>query len=274
MNGKIKCIIALLITAFLLSACASAGELATQKKYFEWPENHKAAVSLTFDDAIDSQAVTASPLLKKYGLTGTFFLSGRRWAEPEYIGAWKVAYEDGNEFGAHTLLHPCPRPQKLEWASEDYTIPKMKQELQLQKSFLKDRGFLKSSTVFAYPCGITWIGEDRQSYVPLIKEMFSAARAYTWDDLEKTMNDPVTVDLYEVRSGNTTGKTADYLIDNVREAKRSGKWVVFTFHGIGSGWLITETKEFEGLLRYLSENRETVWTAPFGLVAEYIRNNR
>ena len=266
-------IVIILLAVCLLIGCAGAGKPVAVKSYFNWPGNRKATVSLTFDDAIYEQAVNAAPLLKKYGFTGTFFLSSERWAKPKDIGAWKAVYEDGNEFGAHTLYHPCQRSKILQRASKDYTIPKMKQELLLQKSLFMDHGFLKINTVFAYPCGDTWVGEDRQSYVPLIKEMFSAARAYT-NDLENPINDPMTVDLYEVRSGNIEGKTADYLIDQVREARRGGKWIVFTFHGIGGGWLLTETLEFEMLLKFLKANTDDIWTAPFGEVAEYIKANR
>ena len=127
--------------------------------------------------------------------------------------------------------------------------------------------------VFAYPCGITWVGNDRRSYTPVVEELFSAARGYT-DDLVRLLNDPLRVNLYEVQAGNIAGKGAEYLIDMVKDAEKADEWVVFAFHGIGAGWLITETKEFEGLLKYLSENRESVWTAPFGRIAEYVRNNR
>jgi peptidoglycan/xylan/chitin deacetylase (PgdA/CDA1 family) len=273
MNKQNAALFLAIITWFLIIGCDGAGKPATNRSSFNWPENHKAAVSLTFDDAINEQAVNAVPLLKKYGFTGTFFLSGEWWAKPVNIGPWKTAYEDGNEFGAHTLYHPCQRSKKLKRASENYTIPKMKLELHMQKALFMDRGFLKIKTTFAYPCGVTWVGKDRQSYVPLIKEMFSAARGYT-EDIETPLNDPLTVDLYEVGSGNLEGKTADYMIDRVKEARGKGKWIVFTFHGIGGGWMITDTMEFEMLLKFLNENKNDIWTAPFGEVAEYIKNNR
>ena len=273
MNGKIKCITALLITAFLLSACASAGGLATQKKCFEWPENHKAAVSLTFDDAIDSQAVNAAPLLKKYGFHGTFFLSGDGWAKPENIGKWKAMYEDGNELGAHTINHPCPKETGLAYNSEDYTLESMRAELKNQLTAFSALGIYREPMVFAYPCTVNWLGNDKRSYTPVVEQLFSAARGGGSNAFDDLLNDPLTVNLYEVQADNGR-RGAEYSIKIVKDAERTGKWLVFAFHGIGDGWLITDTKEFEGLLRYLSENRESVWTAPFGRVAEYIKANR
>ena len=273
MNGKIKVITASLITAFLLSSWAAAGELAAPKRYFVWPENRKAAVSLTFDDAIDAQAVNAAPLLKKYGFSGTFFLSGARWAKPENISKWNVVYDDGNELGAHTLYHPCQKEQALGHNSEDYTLESMRAELKNQLTAFRDRGMYMEPMVFAYPCGVTWVGNDKRSYTPVVEQLFSAARGYT-DAFDRLLNDPLRVNLYEVQAGNIGGKGAEYLIEMVKDAEETGKWVVFAFHGIGGGWLITETKEFEGLLRYLNENRKSVWTAPLGRIAEYVRNNR
>jgi peptidoglycan-N-acetylglucosamine deacetylase len=273
MNNKIKVITALLITAFLLSSWAAAGELAAPKRCFVWPENRKAAVSLTFDDAIDAQAVTAAPLLKRYGFSGTFFLSGDRWTKPENISKWNAAYKDGNELGAHTLNHPCQKEEALGRNSENYTLESMRAELQNQLTSFRSQGMYREPMVFAYPCGVTWVGNDKRSYTPVVEQLFSAARGYT-DDFVRLLNDPLRVNLYEVQAGNIAGKGAEYLIEMVKDAEKTGEWVVFAFHGIGTGWLITETREFEGLLRYLNENRESVWTAPFGRIAEYVRNNR
>src|ERR1700677_4872734 len=41
---------------------------------FHWPEGHKAAVSLSFDDARASQVDTGLPLFKRLGVKVTFYL--------------------------------------------------------------------------------------------------------------------------------------------------------------------------------------------------------
>ena len=77
-----------------------------------------------------------------------------------------------------------------------------------------------------------------------------------------------------LRKWTVDGVVRQALIYAPAEATTTATPVVFAFHGIGGGWLITETKEFEGLLLYLDKNRETVWTAPFGEVTEYIKEKR
>jgi hypothetical protein len=272
MNLKIKGITILLIMAFFLTLCALPEKLTAQRS-FVWPEKYKAAVSLTFDDAIDNQAVNAAPLLKKYGFHGTFFLSGNQWAKPENISKWNVVYENGNELGTHTLHHPCQKAKALNYKSEHYTLKSMKEELEYQLFKFRALGKYREPMVFAYPCGITWVGEDKRAYIPIVKQLFSAARGFT-DAFDRPLNNPLTVSLYEVKAANIEGKDAEYLIEMVKDAKKTNKWVVFAFHGIGGGYMITNTKEFQGLLRYLSKNRDSIWTVPFGRVAEYIRNNR
>ena len=42
---------------------------------FQWPDGKKMALSLTFDDARLSQIDKGIPLLDKYGIKGTFYLS-------------------------------------------------------------------------------------------------------------------------------------------------------------------------------------------------------
>ena len=42
---------------------------------FNWPNNKTAAVSLAYDDALDSQIDNAIPALKKYNFKGSFYLN-------------------------------------------------------------------------------------------------------------------------------------------------------------------------------------------------------
>ena len=61
------CLPAFLLFAIACSPAASAGD------GFAWPEGRKAAVSLAYDDALDSQLDTAIPALDRHGLKGSFY---------------------------------------------------------------------------------------------------------------------------------------------------------------------------------------------------------
>jgi peptidoglycan/xylan/chitin deacetylase (PgdA/CDA1 family) len=71
----------------------------------EWPEGKKAAVVLTYDDALESQLVHAAPALEKHGFRGTFFLDEHR-VEPANFHRWADVAKKGHELGNHSLFHP------------------------------------------------------------------------------------------------------------------------------------------------------------------------
>ena len=132
------------------------------------------AVTLTYDDALNSQLTTAAPSLKTHGLKATFFVTDVR-ANPT---PWAALLADGHELASHTFRHPCPKVNT--WvapgnANEDYDTARMTTELDETIAMLQMLGQPAPYT-FAYPCGITWIGADQQSYIPLIQERFTASR--------------------------------------------------------------------------------------------------
>src|SRR5690606_39633949 len=57
-----------------LAGIASAAAFADDAP-FTWPEGRKAAVSLAYDDALDSQLDIAIPALDRYGFKGSFYLT-------------------------------------------------------------------------------------------------------------------------------------------------------------------------------------------------------
>lgn len=99
----------LLITVLL--GIASAQNVQPKASISRWPQDRASAISLTFDDGINTDLDYAGPILKKHHLNGTFFVTtamgpwGKRKAE------WKQLAMDGNELANHTVHHPCLLPQ-------------------------------------------------------------------------------------------------------------------------------------------------------------------
>ncbi|MEP7286731.1 MAG: polysaccharide deacetylase family protein [Chloroflexota bacterium] len=65
-------------------------------------------VILTFDDGFDDAYNVAFPLLKQYGMTGTFYVITGRVGQPGYL-TWDQITEmhaAGMEIGGHTIHHP------------------------------------------------------------------------------------------------------------------------------------------------------------------------
>jgi peptidoglycan/xylan/chitin deacetylase (PgdA/CDA1 family) len=237
---------------------------------FVWPRGTRAAVSLTYDDAIQSQIDNAVPALARHALPATFFLTGTSpylQANPEVYRALVAA---GHELGAHTMNHPCDRAQswvKPGFALQDYDLERMKKELADNIQQLRDLG-QKEPFSFAYPCGSTWLGEARQSYKPIVEQSFNAARG-----VFAHVADPNADSLLEVPSpmGNQDAAT---LKDWVDRALSTGGWVVFTFHGVAGDYLPVQAEAHEALLAYLELHKSSIWTERFGAVASYIKTQK
>jgi peptidoglycan/xylan/chitin deacetylase (PgdA/CDA1 family) len=234
---------------------------------FVWPRGTRAAVSLTYDDAIQSQIDNAVPALAKHGLVATFFLTGTSpylQANPDVYRGLVAA---GHELGSHTMYHPCDRAQswvKPGFALQDYDLARMKKELADNIQQLKDFG-QKEPFSFAYPCGSTWLGETRINYTPLVEQAFVAARG-----VGSSVADPSTVSLFNVPSpmGNQSGPDLTAWVDR---ALSSGGWVVFVFHGVAGDYLDVKADAHEALLSYLDAHKTSIWTERFGAVASYIK---
>jgi len=66
------------------------------------------SVILTFDDAYDDAYTNVFPLLKEYGLKGTFFIITGKVGQPGYLTWDQIGemFQAGMEFGGHTVNHP------------------------------------------------------------------------------------------------------------------------------------------------------------------------
>ncbi len=264
----------------------------------EFPGGASAAISLTYDDGLDSHLSLAIPALDQQGLHGTFFVSSfpgvdHDWALPnlddplsERHQAWRDAAQRGHELAGHTVFHPCSLElnpdQSPGFRLSDYDETRMATELTDSKDRLAR---LQESPIvsFAYPCESDriGIGAAGTSYASLVDERFSYARGSTLGSA-----DPQTVDLHSIPVTDTLGLTGDQLIALVEDAERDGTWLVLLFHGVGDeascpnldyapdecviNYLVTAGDAHRALVEYLAANSDSVWTAPMGEVAQHI----
>lgn len=216
-----------------------------------WPNGAKAAASLTYDDALPSQLKFAVPVLARHDLKATFFLSGGRIAE------FAEQARAGHELGSHTVTHPCNADLA------NLSLAEMALVLDSGRAAVPAEGKL----TFAYPCGQARL-KAGESYVPLVKERFAAARG-----VGAAVADPGSVDLFSVPAlfppSSTDGTDAIALFER---AAATGGWAVIGFHGISEQgeYLQLTQAAHDRIVAYLAEHRSEIWTAPFGEVARAV----
>jgi peptidoglycan/xylan/chitin deacetylase (PgdA/CDA1 family) len=250
---------------------SAAPEISTSTPFtgdkFVWPPGKRAAVSLTYDDALASQLDKAAPALADHHLRATFFITEIARNEAD---RWRSMLKRGHELAAHTMLHPCDGAQswvKKGNALQDYDAARMETELQENIGLLKSLGVKQGPLTFAYPCGSTWIGNSYESYTPIVKKHFIAARGTA-----PTFADPTT-EQFDNAPAVSGDKSGEELIKMVQGAEQDGSWLILMFHGVGGDFLTVDLDAHEALLAYLEKHKE-IWTDTFVRISSYVMSHR
>jgi len=220
----------------------------------DWPNGAQAAVSLTYDDGLLSHVKYAAPVLERLGLKATFFLSGSNLAE------FAPLAKGGHELASHTLKHPC-NP-----ALAALSLPDMASELDAGNAAVQALGATGKLT-FAYPCGQMNV-TGGASYVPLVKERFRAARG-----VSGVVAEPANVDMFNVPAWfPPSSSDGSDVIAFIQRAEQSHGWAVIGVHGVSEAgeYLQLPQAAHDKTLTYLAEHASTLWTAPFGTVADNV----
>ncbi len=268
-NNKAAAFFPLLVIiafTFFLSQVANAQQ---DSAVFSWQGGKKAAVSLSFDDARESQVTAGTSLLDTYGIKATFFVVPA--SVEKQLEGWKKAVANGHEIGNHTLSHPCTG--NFDWsrknALEDYTLKEMQTELVECNKRIGELLHVKAD-VFAYPCGQKFVGRGvhTKSYVPLIAKMFLLGRGW----MDEAANNPEYCNFSQLTGVEMDGKNFDQILPLLEEAKKKGQWLVLAGHEMGdSGNQTTRLAMLKQLAEYVQDPANGIWIAPVGTVARYIQ---
>jgi len=234
-----------------------------------WPKAARAAVSLTYDDGLDSQLDNAAGSLEAAGLKATFFIT-RDNAEARARDWASLAKSGGHEFGNHTVTHPCDL--------RGYTAASFaRKEIAPMDAWLDEHTGPNPKRLFAYPCSVTDLGPgdaNRQlaRYEALLKASgFRGAR--TCDEDDPNSQRFARANPYRLRASATTSDKDDpgLAIAYVQGAMKRGDWAILVFHEIlnaRTGPGDTSIATHDAVLRWLAA--QPVWCAPMGQVLDHI----
>lgn len=238
----------------------------------KWPDGKQVAVSLSFDDARNSQVEKGTALLDQYGVKATFYvLPG---AVKERLEGWKKATASGHEIGSHSLNHPCTG--NFLWsrqkALEDYTVDKMRADLVESNKNIEALLGIKPE-VFAYPCGQTFVGRgvNTRSYIPVVAELYLTGRGW----LDEGPNDPAFCDFAQLTGMEMDGKNFEDILPLLESARKNHLWLVLAGHEMSdSGAQTTRLTMLKKLIEYAQDPANGVWLAPVGTVAKHIQQQK
>lgn len=229
-------------------------------------------LSLTFDDARLSQADLGIPLLDKYNVKATFYLSPDNMIER--TDSWKKAAGNGHDIGNHSLVHPCTG--NFLWsrskALEDYTLLSMKSELD-SASILIYKTLNINPVSFAFPCGQTFIGKgvNTKSYIPVIASMFETGRGW----LDEGPNDPSYCDMSQLTGMELDGKSFEQIKELIETAKANGSWLILAGHEMNKdGVQTSQLATIEAICKYASDPANGVWIDNIHNIAMYVKEKR
>jgi len=241
------------------NAAAEDGYMA--EKIITWPDGRKMAISLSYDDALDSPLDNAIPALNRHGLVASFYLTLASPTVRQRLTEWRTAAMQGHELGNHTIYHPCSAalPDR-EWVPsyyniDDYVIDEIVDEVTVANSFLHAIDG-RSERTLTPPCGDTLVsGED---YIPAVREQFVAIKGFETED--KTF----------ANVWGPVGASGPQLIDRISaEAARGTRLFNIIFHGVGGDYLTVSSEAHDQLLKFLADNNETYWVDSYINIMKY-----
>jgi peptidoglycan/xylan/chitin deacetylase (PgdA/CDA1 family) len=279
--GKVsmhKNLLAVLILALALPG-AAAGAPATPSQApspapFTWPDGARAAVSLAYDDALDSQLDIALPALDRHGLKASFYLQLSQPSVATRLAQWRAAALNGHELGNHTLFHQCSAslPERG-WVQAHRDLDRISVAQVRDQAIVANTMLLaidgRSARTFTTPCGDLKAGG--QPYLPAITDQFVAIKAGGNDGVVAAM---ATLDPYAVPVLAPVSMTGAQLIDIVKRAGARGTMVNFTFHGIGGDYLANTSAAHEELLAFLAQHRKQYWTDTFVNIMQHVKQQQ
>ena len=258
----------IVLTCLLLAVPLMAA--AEQEPRFEWPNGARAAVSLAYDDALESHLDQALPALDRHGFRASFYLTLASPVVRNRLEEWRAAAERGHELGHHTLFHPCSASQPgREWVTpwndlDTLPVESLKQQILMANTMLFAIDGREERT-FTAPCGdLEAAGEP---YLDAIKGEFVAIKSMAGG----VTPDMAALDPYAVGVAGPVGATGAELIAIVRAAAERGTMANLTFHGVGGDYLAVSAEAHDELLRHLAENPEVYWVDTFLNIMQHVR---
>lgn len=229
----------------------------------QWPDGDKIAISLSYDDALNSQLDNALPALNQRELKASFYIVPLSDAFKSRIEEWRTLAKQGHELGNHSLFHAClsTKPGR-EWvdssnALDDKTVQAMVNEITVANTILTALDGFTEHT-FTPPCFDKMVKDG--NYVEAVKEQFVGV---------KSLEDPDFAAFIA-----PSDISSAQIINFIEKQPPNIKLINVLFHGVGGDHLVTATDEHAKLLDYLVANQDKYWVDTYRNIMLAKKNKR
>lgn len=242
----------------------------TPKNTTCWPDDCRAAVSLSFDDARVTQIDRGMPILDRYDVKGTFYVSFGNLEKR--LDQWKSALANGHEIGNHSMTHPCSgnfefvRP---DYMLEDYSLERIERDLLHANDKIHALLGVRPTT-FAYPCGQTFVGrgEGQLSYVPVVARHFEIGRG----GFDEAPNDPYYCDPAMITGLELDGADWGDALEMIEQTVSQNRWLVLFGHEVGEeGRQVVLAETLDTLCRYCRDPEHGIWIDTVDRIGRHVR---
>jgi len=254
----------------VLAMLISPPLLANEK--MSWPNHAKAAVSLAYDDALNSQLDHALPALNKLNLKASFYLTLSSPTVNNRLAEWRSTAKQGHELGNHTINHACQGSLPgRDWVPVHNDLDKKQyheiiQEINTANTFLRA---IDGETVrtFTVPCSDHFV--ENINYVNALHGTFVGIKSH----VGKVPQNRHSINIMDAPVWAPSGNSGTELIAYAQKAALHGTIANFTFHGIGGDYLSISKQAHQELLNYLAKNKDIYWVDTYRNISLYIKKN-
>jgi len=229
---------------------------------FLWPGDRKLAISLSYDDALDSQLDHAVPALDSFGIKASFYILPNSPSLYNRLEEWRQLAARGHELGNHSIYHPCRRslPDR-DWVPphhdlDRYSLEQMTEELITANTFLKALDGRTERTL-TLPCGDMLVGME-EGYINKLEELFIAYKGQGTATGFSVVWAP-------------DGASGKELIEYIKSVPKGTSLVNIIFHGVGGDYLSVSSQAHIELLQFLANNSKTYHVDTFIDLMKYAK---
>ncbi len=239
---------------------------------FNWPNGARAAISLSYDDALSSQLDNAIPALNQHGMKASFYVHIDSPGFKSRLDDWQAAAKSGHELGNHSLFHQCAKVPDRTWLKNHHDLNKISAEQMRDEILLANKVLFaldgKQERTLTVPCGDFIAGGD--NYIDLVQSHFLGIKSNLGNELNSMEN----FDRNYVESVAGDQLDGKGLIKFVQRAAEKGAVASIVFHGVGGDYLQTSKESHQQLVEYLAANKDKYWVDTFANIMKHVNTQQ